>query len=207
MGNKQDIEIKSLKDAEALINNCKVIVATGSLAYKSIKDDLLDIGMREYIDFCRLEIFMLEWYWKNKKQVCISQVLSAVTTRCTFRCKYCSNLMPYFDKQYDYTPKEIVEDLMLLFNRVDYLASYYLIGGEPLLNKELPSIISNVYENFSEQIGYIQIITNGSVVPSEELIRVMRKCNVTVRISDYTKMIPYKPRLEEVETKFKRGGV
>ncbi|HBA68599.1 MAG TPA: hypothetical protein DCZ40_04485, partial [Lachnospiraceae bacterium] len=74
----------------------------------------------------------------------------------------------------------------MLFKRVDYLASYYLIGGEPLLNRELPSIISAVHEKFGSRIGYIQIITNGSIVPSKELISVMGKCKVKVRISDYT---------------------
>lgn len=90
---------------------------------------------------------------------------------------------------------------------MDYLASYYLIGGEPLLNRELPSIISAVHEKFGSRIGYIQIITNGSIVPSKELISVMGKCKVKVRISDYTEKISYKDKLEEVVEELKKGGI
>lgn len=204
--NKSNMEIKSLKEAMPFIKLYKIIVATSSLAYESIKNDLLNIGLREYEDFCRLENFMPEWYWKNKKHVCISQVLSAVTTKCTFRCRHCSNLMPYFKEQYEYRANDIIADLSLLFNRVDYLASYYLIGGEPLLNKNLPEIISQVCENFGHLIGYIQIITNGSVVPDEKLISVMNQYDIKVRISDYTRMIPYKSKFKEVVKAFMRGG-
>lgn len=205
--NKWNVEIKNLKDALPFINGYKIIVATSSLAYESIKNDLCNIGLKEYKDFCRLEIFMLEWYWNNRKQLCISQVLSAVTTRCTFRCKHCSNLMPYFKQHYDYSANDILEDLELLFKRVDYLASYYIIGGEPLLNNELPSIVESVCDKYGDLIGYIQIITNGSVIPSERLLRVMRDYDVKVRISDYTRMIPYKLKLEEVIAKFKQDGI
>lgn len=204
---KCDIEIMSLKDAKPFIKSCKIVVATSSLAYESIKGDLLNIGMKEYIDFCRLETFMPTWYWENKKEVCISQVLSAVTTKCTFRCRCCSNLMPYFKEQYEYNADDIFEDLSLLFKRIDYLASYYLMGGEPLLNKELPEIVSRICENFAHLIGYIQIITNGSIIPSEELLYVMNRYDVKVRISDYTRIVPYKSKFEEVIKAFKRGGV
>lgn len=205
--NKSNMEIKTLKEAMPFIKLYKIIVATSSLAYESIKNDLLNIGLKEYEDFCRLENFMPEWYWKNKKHVCISQVLSAVTTKCTFRCRHCSNLMPYFKEQYEYRANDIIADLSLLFNRVDYLASYYLIGGEPLLNKNLPEIISQVCENFGHLIGYIQIITNGSIVPDEKLINVMNQYDIKVRISDYTRMIPYKSKFKEVVKAFKQGGV
>lgn len=207
VSNKWNIEIKSLEEARESIQDYKIVVTTSSLAYESIKKDLIKIGKEECKDFCRLETFMLEWYWKNKRQVCISQVLSTVTTRCTFRCKHCSNLMPYFTKQYDYNAEDIVEDLRLLFGRVDYLASYYLIGGEPLLNKNLPNIISEVCKNFSNRIGYIQIITNGSIVPNEQLIKVMKQYDIKIRISDYTKKIPYKKKLEEVILTFENEGI
>lgn len=145
-----------------------------------------------------LKIFCRNGIGKNRNEVCLSQVFSSVTSRCTFNCKYCNMLMPYYKEHYDYDADDILQDLELLFERIDYLTSYFLIGGEPLLNKNLPEILEGVYENYGEKIGYIQVITNGSIIPNERLLAVMQKCNIKVRISDYTHVLPYKKRLQEV---------
>ena len=196
-----------LKEASHYLGSYKIIVTTSSLAYGSIKKELEGFGLKEYKDFCRLEIFMLEWYWRNRGQVCISQVLSAVTTRCTFKCRYCSNLMPYFKDQFDYTEDDISGDLAALFSYVDYLASYYLMGGEPLLNKRLPQILASVCESFGNRIGYIQVITNGSILSWEELIDTMRLYDINVRVSNYTRAVPYKERYEDVLRVFGKNRI
>lgn len=201
------ITIRSFKEAKDEIAGTKVIVATSSYAYASIQKDLQSIGLTEYADYCRLEDFLPEWYWKNKHEVCLSQVFSSVTSRCTFNCKHCNMLMPYYKNHYDYSAADIVKDLELLFRRVDYLTSYFVIGGEPLLNKNLSQILQNVYESFGDRIGYIQIITNGSIVPDEKLIEVIRQCNINIRLSDYTHVIPYRKKLEEVKESLRRNGI
>ena len=205
--NSGNFDVFSLNEAVDEIRKYKVIVTTSSLAYSDIKRELEELGMTEYIDFCRLETFMLEWYWKNKNQVCISQVVSSITTRCTFKCKYCSNLMPYFTQHYEYDEKDIYDDLNLLFKKADYLASYYILGGEPLLNKNLPEILEMVCDNFADRIGYIQIITNGSIIPSETLLNTMKKNDIKIRISDYTRAIPYRKKFEEVIRIFDEYGI
>jgi hypothetical protein len=49
-----------------------------------------------------------------------------------------------------------------------------LIGGEPLLNQSLITEILSKYEN-EQRIGVFQMITNGTIVPQEQTLRVMRK--------------------------------
>ena len=63
---------------------------------------------------------------------------------------------------------------------------YYLVGGEPFLNTELGIIIKEVCKRYGDRIGCFQIITNGSVLPSHELLLLLKENNVLVRISDYT---------------------
>lgn len=201
------IEIKKFNDVRHIIGNYKVIVATSAYAYDDIKNGLEEIGLTEYEDYCRLEDFLPEWYWKYKKEVCLSQVFSSITSRCTFNCKYCNMLMPYYREHYEYTEEDIIEDMELLFKRIDYLTSYFVIGGEPLLNKNLGKILEKVYDRFSERIGYIQVISNGSIVPDEELLKVIKKCNVKIRLSDYTHVLPYDAKLQEVKDTLKRSGI
>lgn len=203
------ILIQSFEQARNLIPGTKVIVATSALAYASITKDLERIGLKEFQDFSRLEDFMPEWYWKNRHEVCLSQMFSSVTSRCTFNCKYCNMLMPYYNKEnhYEYTAEDILADFDVFFQRVDYLTSYFVIGGEPLLNKDLSRILEAVYDNYGDRIGYMQVISNGSIVPDQELLRVIKKCDIQVRLSDYTHVLPYEKKLQKVKDTLTENGI
>jgi len=195
----EEIPIKSFSEEKENISKYKVVVCTSSLAYDSIKNDLQSIGMKEYADYCRLEDFMPEWYWKNKNEVCLSQMSSSINSKCTLNCEHCNMLMPYYKEHFWSTEEDIMRDMELLFQRVDYLASYFIIGGEPLLNENLPKILESVYNKYKDKIGYIQVITNGTILPSAELIDVCKRCNIKIRLSDYTNQVPYSKKLEEVK--------
>lgn len=196
--NYKGIPIVSLEEIERQIGQYKIIVATSTLAYASIKSDLDRLGLGEYVDYCRWEEFMPEWYWKYRGQVCVSQLFSTVTSRCTFKCKYCSMLMPEYKNHYTYTAEDIAKDFELLFQQIDYLTSWYVMGGEPLLHRDLDKILEIIYDRYHEKIGYIQVITNGSLVPPPNLIRVFQKCQVNVRVSDYTHAVSYEKKYNEV---------
>lgn len=205
----QEWEIKTFQQIKKEISckRYKIVVATASSSFISIKRDLESIGLHEYKDFCRIEEFFVEWYWKNRHMVCLSQVNSSLTSRCTFNCKYCATLMPYFSEHYNYTVDEIVEDLSLLLKRVDYLASYYLVGGEPFLNKNIGDIIDAVCERYYEKIGCIQIISNGSVTPDRNVLEALKRYDVEVRLSDYTNEIAYKEQFEKTVKIYHDNGI
>lgn len=206
----QNCKVLSFEEVKDKIQNKKIVVATSSVAYVEISEQLQSIGMQENIDFCRLKDFMAEWYWKNRKQVCLSQTFSSITSRCTFNCKYCNFFMPYFKcdaNHYEYSAKDILEDFDNYFKVVDYVASWSIMGGEPLLNKELPQIIERVYQKYSNKIGYVQVISNGTIVPDAELISIMQKCNVKMRLSDYTHVIPYDEKLQQVKECLKENDI
>lgn len=192
----------NFEEAKHKLKNNKIVVSTSSVAYASISKMLQSIGLVENKDFCRLKDFMAEWYWKNRKEVCLSQTFSSINSRCTFRCKHCNFFMPYFEcdgDHYEYDENEILADFDGYFKLVDYVASWSIIGGEPLLNKRLPYILKCVFEKYGDRIGYIQVISNGTIVPSKELIDVMKACNVRMRLSDYTHQINYNKKLSEVK--------
>ncbi len=207
MHSYEGIQVQKLETVKEDIVNYKVLVVTSTLAYDSIVKQLRELGMEEYRDFCRWEDFLPEWYWKYKGRVCVSQIFSTVTSKCTFNCKYCSMLMPEYKEHYMYDENDIIADFDALFKRIDYLTSYYVIGGEPLVNKNLWKILETVYDKYSDKISYMQIITNGSIVPDSQLLRVMKKCRINVRISDYTHAIPYQKKLNEVIEILKKNDI
>lgn len=205
----KDCMVQTFEEVKDKLNGIKIVIATSSVAYVDIAKQLQTIGLKENKDFCRLKDFMAEWYWKNHRQVCLSQTFSSVTSRCTFRCKYCNFFAPYFNgnDHYDYNENDILKDFEAYFKVVDYVASWSIIGGEPLINKRLPQIIESVYEKFGSRIGYIQVISNGSLVPNKKLLDTMKKCNVRMRLSDYTHVLPYEKKLSEVKQCLEANGI
>ncbi|MDP4098259.1 GTP 3',8-cyclase MoaA [Paenibacillus sp. P96] len=89
----------------------------------------------------------------------------SVTDRCNFRCRYC---MPaeIFDQDYAFLPK----DHMLTAEEISRLARIFvslgvrklrITGGEPLLRKDLPEIITRLA---SLDVEDISLTTNGSLL-------------------------------------------
>jgi organic radical activating enzyme len=194
----QGVQVCKLDEVKDVIQENKVVVATAQYAYDDIKKSLELLGEKEYQHFCRIEDFMLEWYWKNRAEICIPQLSSSIISSCTFNCRKCATLMPYFKEPYEYSPEDILNDLDLLFQRVDYVASYYLVGGEPFLNKQLAEIISIIMEKYKDKIGAMQIISNGTIVPDENTLSTLKQYSVQVRLSDYTDKINYAEKFKQV---------
>lgn len=104
--------------------------------------------------------------------------------------------MPYYREHVDYTAKDILEDLELLFRHVDYIVAYEILGGEPLINGELADMIRQIGDRYGNRIGNIGIITNGTLLPDEQLIEISKKYNVKYDFSDYTDVVDYKKRFD-----------
>ncbi len=205
----QGVHIQPFERVKDKLYGKKIIVTTGGGAYFSIKESMEKIGLVEYQDFCKYEDFLVEWYWKNQNKVVLSEVFMCITSRCTFRCKNCNQLMPYYTEKthYKYTLDEIILTMDAFFSKVDELASFFIIGGEPLLHENLAEIIEQIKERYGEKIGYIQIITNGSIVPWQRLIDMIKRYQIDIRLSDYTAQIPYLNKYREVERVLKENGV
>ncbi|MDR1589063.1 MAG: radical SAM protein [Oscillospiraceae bacterium] len=108
-----------------------------------------------------------------------------VTDHCNLKCKHCghfSNLVAapvYCDlEQY----KKDVKRLGELFWNV---ARLRLMGGEPLLNPELPEFIRVTRETFP--VADLHVVTNGLLIPTADgtVFEAMREHRVTFHISGY----------------------
>lgn len=141
---------------------------------------------QQYIDeFCTREI--LDFY--EKEELVLPKIDFDITTRCTLKCKHCSNLMPQFRKfgHYDMTFDDFKKDLDSILNVVREIKIIQIIGGEPLLHPELNKMVE--YAAKIERIGNIKIITNATVIPSSKVLEMVNKYNNKVHfyISNYSK--------------------
>lgn len=79
----------------------------------------------------------------------------------------CAEYSPYFPKT-PFTPLEDLEKAIdMLFLCVDEVGDFSILGGEPLLHKEIYRVVQHLMK-YEGRIKRILILTNGTVVPSEQ---------------------------------------
>ena len=105
-------------------------------------------------------------------------------TQCTLKCKECHSYMPYFKSHYMVDFVTFKNEIDKLLKSVDLICSFRLQGGETLLVKDLAKIVE--YACSKKQIQHIQIISNGTIIPSEELLKAMKNPKVSLSLSDYS---------------------
>lgn len=87
--------------------------------------------------------------FKQKGKICLPQVEFAITTTCNLKCKNCGNYIPYLprDKQRTISFSDFQIYISNLLANADKLNALLLLGGEPLLHKELPQMLDFALQN------------------------------------------------------------
>ena len=96
-----------------------------------------------------------------------------LTECCTLRCKHCSNLMQYYHHPENLDADEVISGLRRIFASMR-VSQLKLLGGEPFVSrKELIQVLEYLKEA-SDRFDEVDIITNGTLIPSEECIIAMK---------------------------------
>lgn len=191
-----NIPILSLDDGLNKREQQKIIVMTGERTYNEVSQKLEERGLRKYIDFCSIEFFITEWYWKYRNMNCIMELHMALTMKCSLKCKNCNMFVPYYEKDVTYDIETIKSEIDLLFQKVDYIFSFTLLGGEPLLHPDWAEVVHYLAEIYSDRVGIIKIITNGTIIPRDEVLKSISSYPVWISISDYTGQVEYQSKLQ-----------
>ena len=112
-----------------------------------------------------------------------SYIEMPLTTNCTLKCKGCANLMPYYSVQPFPAKEELLDDIDRLLNAVRGIGVFGVLGGEPLLYPQIDAVLEKLL--YSERVGLVEIVTNGTVWPKESTIDLMKNPKTVVRVSDY----------------------
>jgi len=92
-----------------------------------------------------------------------------VTLKCNLRCKLCAVYAPYYMNPFHPDVKYLCKCLDRYFEIVDYCQLFSISGGEPLIRKDLPEVVEYIH-TYNDKIGKLEIITNGTVIPSDKLL-------------------------------------
>jgi hypothetical protein len=191
-----DIEIKLFDGKNESHLQEKILIATH---YKEIASQLKQLGLKENIDFCALDLFCTIMDWHDKNKIYINEVHMSVTTKCTLHCKNCNMFMTEYKEPCHLELSELKRDVDRLFDKVDEISTFALLGGEPLLYPDLDDLILYINKKYGNRIGRIEIITNGTIVPKRESLKIYKEKKVFFRISDYSNSIQYKSQLMKLK--------
>ena len=121
-----------------------------------------------------------------------------ITECCTLRCDGCIVQTHYFQHPQHIPLNDIVRDVDILMDNVDFVNYVHILGGEPFLYPYLDELIYWIRNSdiLNHKIGYFNIITNGTIVPNQRVIKSLQGSNIGVYISDYGE---FSTKIDEIE--------
>lgn len=158
--------------------------------------------LQKYLKF----YFKLRFLLKRKPILPIVEYV--VTTNCTMKCKECNTLIPHFDQNShlkEVHPETFKSDLDKLLSAVDFIYALGLVGGEPLLNQDLPNMLA--YALRQKKIKHIFIATNCTIEPSTELIQSMKHKKFAIQLSNYKNVIGSRSKFDKIQSALSQEGI
>jgi len=194
-------EIVSPEKLRVLPENAKVVVTIAKRRFHEIRPVMETYGFREHMDYCHISQFAQEWYYKYRREYCLFTLDMAMTTACTLNCRHCNMYIPYHKKPFMLTLAEFQKNLELLMGRIDYVFTLGLLGGEALLNPELPEMLAYLDERYHSRIGQPILTTNAVRMPSDSLLGILKQYHVNLVISDYSEAIHARAHADELKAR------
>ncbi|MCI8755712.1 MAG: radical SAM protein [Oscillospiraceae bacterium] len=187
-------------------NRKKLIVA--SQAYNDIRCELERKGLLENTDFCDSRFFIGIYQWLQNGRVYLRRVDLSITSYCNLRCRHCNMLMPYYKKHRHYDLSNILLDVDVYFRWVDYVEFFNILGGEPFLHPDILEITREIAKRYREKIGDLVFFSNGTIMPEEQMLDLMKEYRIKVYIGDYREHIAaIRPKVDEFIHKLKSYGI
>lgn len=105
------------------------------------------------------------------------QLAFQILTPCTLNCKLCADYSPLYKQKKELfyvTFEDFKKEVSTIFSIYDYIEDITITGGEPLMHPQLPLLLKYVLEEYHNQFSMCRIFTNGTIMPSTELVEVIK---------------------------------
>ena len=137
-------------------------------------------------DSLKEQVTFYHWYvkrWNGRQSLFVRHCELVLTEHCSLRCRDCANMMQYYKKPEHIEYEGMIKSFRHFISCIDGLLELKLLGGEPLLYPAFCDVLKEVVSY--EKIYGINVITNGTILPDDQTISVMKNKKVLVSISDY----------------------
>lgn len=133
----------------------------------------------------------------------LNHVEMHVMDACNLNCRGCTHFSPLFSKGIpDFSSR--IQDIKKLSEKVDCILKFYILGGEPFLNPELPLYLKEIRGLLPET--KIILMSNGLLIPTAnaETMEAIKENNIKVKISEYSPTHKYK---EEITSSLEKYSI
>lgn len=204
---KQNTVINGLKciafDEVPRQENIGIIVTMSQISRVKPVKQLELSGYKRNVDFFIIEEFISVYFVYKYDQVYFSSISFLPSTVCNLNCKNCLNFNPFAKRFYVREWQDLVKDIDLFFNCVDHIMLFHVSGGEPMIYKYTADLIEYIDKKYGNRIDTLRTVTNGTIVPKDEVLEKLSRCNVEVTIDDYRDAVPkFRERYEQLIQKF-----
>ncbi len=123
----------------------------------------------------------------GEKRIFLHRIEVDIGPACSLRCRYCANLMQYFEHPYLIPPEEVIRDYNRMMELIEWTDDILLLGGEPFVHKELYKVLDAIHRHpdTARKVGRRLIVTNGTIVPDERTMDSIAADDFIVWISNY----------------------
>ena len=174
-----------------------IVISVSQKNMPIIDEQLKGLGLSQGIDyylhdeFCDVIFPILSVYYYNRSFISLAQI--TLTERCTLKCKKCAHGCYAVDNRTtkDMTLEQVYKSADSFFSKVDFIKEFVLIGGEPFLYRELVKVIQYIRGKYRKKIGVYSITTNGTIIPTQEILCACQKYDILIRVSNYAGQLPY----------------
>lgn len=164
-------------------------------------------GKHKILDYKGNNVFIKTWRYFlryfythriiNDNKVYIANLAVVTSFACNLNCDGCGQHTPILKNMSIAKKKidmeQVCRDIDKIVASVDGVAGIAVANGEGFLNQNLDKLLD--YYISSKKIPYMNIPTNGSVIPSDDTLKKMHDAKVSCSITKY-EVIPEKRRQE-----------
>lgn len=121
----------------------------------------------------------------------------AIAEDCNLNCRACSHFSPLANKEDRVTYEEFKRDIERMHELFPIIYTIRLLGGEPLLNRDVFNMAQYVRKYYPKTL--IKIVSNGLLIPSldEDGLKQMKRNRVTFDISLYEPTAKIREKIEK----------
>ena len=112
-----------------------------------------------------------------QKKIMIDTNSFLVILKCNLRCKLCCTFTgpAHIKNPPHFSIERLKECAKKYFETIDFVRKMPLTGGEPMLTPDLHELIEYINENFNEQFDILEVLTNGTLIPNENILNMIER--------------------------------
>ncbi len=207
---------KEVLSFEQFIGNDKknniVVLAMSLVNIPQIKRQMLLNGYEEGKNLFTFDVFE-EFYLPifalySWDKMYIPSISFLPTTMCNLNCRGCLAFVPLNKSKCFKDVDEMKKDIDGFFANIDCVGLFHFSGGEPFMYPSLAELVTYCNVNYCDKIATIGVTTNGTVNPSKELLKVLKKSSAHVWLDDYRASVELaRDRMENIENAMREMGI